>query len=62
MTHQLSLQDREMELMLELLEAERRELPSEIRRSETTRWHDDLQERMRVIDHLIDRLRQAPVQ
>ena len=61
MTDQISLSDPELQVMRDLLEEYRRELPSEIRRTDTPRVHDELQERMKVVDGLIEKLRHAPV-
>jgi hypothetical protein len=61
MMDQPHLNERDWQLVLELLENERRDLPNEIRRTDTPRVHDDLQERMRTIDDLIERLREAEV-
>jgi hypothetical protein len=61
MTDQISLSDNELQVMLDLLEEYRRELPSEIRRTDTIRVHDELQERLKVVDGLIDKLRHTPV-
>ncbi len=59
--HQPELTDREWQLVLELLQTERRELPPEIRHTDTPGVHDDLLERLSTIDNLISRIRQADV-
>jgi hypothetical protein len=59
MMQQPTLNDREWQLILNLLESERRDLPQEIRHTDTPKYHDDLQERMRIIDSLVDRLQKA---
>ncbi len=56
MQSELTLSDRERELLLELLRAERTDLPSEIRHSRTATYHDDLRERLQLVDSLIERL------
>jgi len=57
MEPELQLTDSERSLVLELLEFERRELPSQIRRSDTTRFRKAMEERLHTVDELIDRLR-----
>lgn len=62
MMFQSQLSDEERMLMLQLLEAERSSLHPEIRRSTMSPdMHGDLQERLKMVDDLIERLRQAPV-
>lgn len=63
MTHQVMLDDQEWDLVLELLQAERRELPPEIRHTDTRQYHDDLAVRLKLVDELIAKVRSAgPVQ
>jgi hypothetical protein len=57
MVQPVSLSDAEAMVLLELLEGERRELPSEIRRTDTIRVHDDLQQRLKLVDGLIEKFR-----
>jgi hypothetical protein len=59
MMHQPDLSDRDWDLLLELLENERRELPPEIRHTDTPGIHDGLLDRLAVIDGLIDRIHVA---
>ena len=61
MNHQLTLDDQEWNLVLELLQSERRELPPEIRHTDTVRVHDDLELRLKLVDELIAKLR-SPAQ
>ena len=49
----------EWKVVLELLERERKDLPAEIRRSDHTRFREELRERERLIDGLLERLRPA---
>ena len=58
---QMSFSDTEVRVMLDLLEEYRRELPMEIRRTDTIQVHDELQGRLKVVDNLIDKLGHAPV-
>jgi hypothetical protein len=51
-----SLSDDEWQLLVELLENERRELPAEIRRTDATDYKVKLAERLRVVDRLLDAL------
>jgi hypothetical protein len=62
MPDQMSFSGPEARVVLDLLEEYRRELPSEIRRTDSPRLHDELQERLKLVDGLIDRLSHAPVQ
>ncbi len=59
MFNQPQLSDKEWDLLLELLEAERSELPPEIRHTDTPRVHDNLLGRLETIDSLINRIHQA---
>ena len=61
MLNPLFLSEPELQVMLDLLEEYRGELPSEIRRTDSISMHDDLQKRLKVVDELIDKLRHAPV-
>jgi hypothetical protein len=61
MNPQFSLTDPEVQLLIELLETERRELPPEIHHSDAVRVHDGLQERLKTVDNLIDKLKHSPV-
>ncbi|HYM13231.1 MAG TPA: hypothetical protein VEU62_20995 [Bryobacterales bacterium] len=57
METQLSLSEAEWELVIELLEGERRELPSEIRHTDATNVHAELKRRLEMVDRLLERLR-----
>ena len=61
MTQQPQLTQTEWELVLELLEAERQELPTELHHTDNAAVHEELQERKRVVDSLADRLKDAMV-
>ena len=61
MTDQMSFSDDELRVMRDLLEEYRRELPSEIRRTDSMQFHDKLQDRLKVVDSLIEKLSQGPV-
>lgn len=54
----LELSEAEWDLMLQLLEAERRELPTEIRHTGRTEVHDQLKQRQETVDHIIERMRE----
>jgi hypothetical protein len=59
--HQAQFSDREWQVLLEVLETERRELHPEVRRSTmNVQAHEDLHERLKVVDQLIERLQRAP--
>lgn len=60
-TFQAELSEKQLAVMLELLREERRELPMEIRHTDSMRYHDELQARLKVVDELIEKLEQAPV-
>jgi hypothetical protein len=59
MMHQPEFTESEWQLLLELLDNERRELPPEIRHTDTPGVHDGLLERLAAIDSMTDRIRQA---
>ena len=50
------LSEEEWELVIGLLQRERDELPSEIRRSRTSSYHDQLQRRGKMVQELLERL------
>jgi len=52
----LNQQDRS--LLVDILEHELRELPSEIRRTQTSRYRDELKAREKKLRNLLDRLKQ----
>lgn len=57
----LSLNQNEWDLLLELLESERRQLPVLIRRTETTKPKRALQAKRDMIDHVIQQLQEQLV-
>lgn len=61
MNHAVQLSELEWNLVLDLLETERRELPSEIHHTDSSRVHDELEQRRRDIEQLIAKLRQQPL-
>jgi hypothetical protein len=61
MTHQLELSDPEWELLIELLEQERSELPSEVRHSRLANMRDGLRQREETVQKLLERMRAATV-
>ena len=63
MVTQPALSDAEARLVLELLESERRNLPSEIHRSHmNAEYHERLQARLKLVDGLLAKLQHGPVQ
>ena len=52
------LSDEEWDLIVELLECERNELPVEIHHTRNASVHEELQHRAEVVRKLLDRLRQ----
>ena len=52
----VKLTEQERRLLLEILEAKQRELQFETRRTESFGLHDELRERLRAVDRLIERL------
>ena len=61
MQEQPTFSDEEIQLMLELLSSERDELPSEIRHTDNARYHDELQQRLKRVGALIEKLQHAAV-
>ncbi len=55
----LLLSEPELEVVTELLEQERRNLPAEIHHTDSPIVHDDLQKRRKVVNALLERLQQA---
>ena len=53
--------DEEIQLVLDLLQEERRELPPEIRHTDTARVKEDLEKRLQLVNALIQKLQHAPV-
>jgi ppGpp synthetase/RelA/SpoT-type nucleotidyltranferase len=61
MTHQVQLNDQEYQVVLQLLEAERGDLHPEVRRSTmNVQAHEELQDRLKMVESLIERLQKAP--
>ena len=52
------LSDEEWDLVVELLECERNELPVEIHHTRNASVHEELQHRAEIVRKLLDRLRQ----
>jgi hypothetical protein len=52
------LTDKELELLVELLEADSRRLAVEARRTDARAMRKELRERLRVVDRLIERFRE----
>jgi len=61
MTNQFALTDSETQLLLDLLREYRRELPTEIRHTDSPRVHDALKKRVEEVDALIHKLEPAEV-
>jgi hypothetical protein len=57
MTTQPSLTQPEWELVMELLERERYELPAEIHHTRTSQMRDELKQRLDLVNGLLRRLR-----
>ena len=61
MAHQVQLNDQEYQVVLQLLEAERGDLHPEVRRSTmNVQAHEELQDRLKMVESLIERLQKAP--
>ncbi len=52
---QVSVSSDELALLRELLERERGDLPGEIRRTRAAQMRQTLQQRLRQVDHLLER-------
>jgi hypothetical protein len=61
MAHRTSLSDAEWELVVELLERERTELPAEIRHTRTRSVRQQLRQREQLVGELLERMREAAV-
>ncbi|MFZ0590543.1 MAG: hypothetical protein WAM39_08680 [Bryobacteraceae bacterium] len=59
MTHQLFISDPELELILELLERDQKELLVEIRHTDSHKFREELRARRATIESLIERGRTA---
>ncbi len=55
-----TLSESEWELILELIERERADLPAEIHHTRTTAMRQVLRDRLETIDRLLERLREPP--
>lgn len=55
------LSEEEWDLIVELLECERDELPAEIRHTRNSSVHDELQHRAQMVQDLLSRLRTMAV-
>jgi len=61
MTHQVQLNDQEYQVLLQILENERGELHPEVRRSTmNVDAHEELHQRLRLVENLIERLQRSP--
>ncbi len=58
MNNDVTLTDAQWELVVELLQRERRELPSDIHHTQTPSMRDGLKQRLKEIDALLARLGQ----
>ncbi|HZN67012.1 MAG TPA: hypothetical protein VFB66_17100 [Tepidisphaeraceae bacterium] len=56
---ELTLTEKERQVVLEVLEAKQRQLQFETRRTESFQMHDELREDLRAVDRLIERLQNA---
>jgi Spy/CpxP family protein refolding chaperone len=56
MDQQLSLSDDQWQIIEHLLQRERSELPVEIHHARTSAVKDELRQRLRNVDHLIERV------
>lgn len=59
MVDQPKLSDAEWDLVIELLERERGELPAEIRHTRVSSVRDELRQRLEMVQQLLERLRIA---
>lgn len=57
---QLSLNSQELEIIIDLLARERRELPPEIQHTDSSRVKEGLQERLQMVEGLLDRMARVP--
>jgi hypothetical protein len=57
MSEQFSFSEEERELLIELLEREERELPSEIRHTRLTKYREGLHHRLDVVHNVLERMR-----
>ena len=59
MAHSVEFNDQELELVLELLERERSDLPAEIHHTMTSDYKDKLSRRLETVNGLLQRLRKS---
>lgn len=59
MNRTLELTEQEMDVLLELLEAERGDLPAQIHHCDNHDVHRALKERLRTVDTLLENVRQT---
>lgn len=59
--NQPALEDAEWALVAELLEEERRELPKEIRHTDSRMYREQLRQRLQLIEALLPRLKSVTV-
>jgi hypothetical protein len=60
MTHPIEFSDKEWELMLQLLESERKDMHSAVRRSMTNlAAHEDFQRELRMVEGMIAKIHEA---
>lgn len=55
----LKLTEQERQLLLEVLTSKQRQLSVETRRTESFHMHDEMRERVRTVDRLVERLAAA---
>jgi hypothetical protein len=61
MMRQVQLSDNEFQVLLQILENERGDLHPEVRRSTmNVDAHEELHERLKLVENLIERLQRAP--
>lgn len=61
MMRQVQLSDNEYQVLLQILENERGELHPEVRRSTmNVEAHEELHERLKLVENLLERLQRAP--
>ena len=57
MTKTLTLQNEELQLIIELLESERSELPTEIHHTDTSEYKERLSIRLEIVNGLLEKLK-----
>jgi hypothetical protein len=61
MSRTIKFSEEEWEVVTELLEQERGNLPPEIRHTDSPTVHDDLQKRLATVNALAEKMKSAPV-